>query len=175
MEIIYKKLTEIKPYENNPRINDEAINGVATSIKEYGFINPILIDKDNVIISGHTRYKASLKLGLEKVPTIKLDKLTKKQIKAFRLIDNKSNEKALWDLDSLTIELRELEGFFTGMNFEENLKLGEILLEEIKKDSNPKKEFEYSEKFIVSDLELGEKIYVKLKEELKESEVSKLW
>ena len=94
MKIVEKKLDEIKPYENNPRFNDDAVQYVANSIKEFGFKVPIVIDKDNTIVAGHTRYKASLLLGLDKVPCIVADDLNEEQIKAFRLADNKVSEKA---------------------------------------------------------------------------------
>ena len=108
MEIINKKLDEIKIYEKNPRKNDDAVEGVANSIKEFGFKVPIIIDKNNVIVAGHTRYKASKKLGLTEVPCIVADDLTEEQVKAFRLADNKTNEKASWDLDLLGEELKDI-------------------------------------------------------------------
>lgn len=111
MKIIEKKLTDIKPYENNPRNNDNAVEYVAASIDEFGFKVPIVIDKNSVIVAGHTRYKAAEKLGLEKVPCIIADDLTPEQIKAYRLADNKVSELSTWDGDRLTIELHELEMF----------------------------------------------------------------
>lgn len=108
MNIIEKSLSEIKPYEKNPRKNDNAVEYVANSIKEFGFKVPIVIDKDGVIVAGHTRYKASKKLGLEKVPCIIADDLTPEQIKAYRLADNKVSEKSEWDFDLLEGELSEI-------------------------------------------------------------------
>lgn len=108
MEIINKKIVELKPYEKNPRKNDEAVEFVANSIKEFGFKVPIIIDKNNVIVAGHTRYKASKKLGLEEVPCIVADDLNEEQIKAFRLADNKVSEKSQWDLDLLNEELENI-------------------------------------------------------------------
>lgn len=108
MEITNKKLDELIPYEKNPRKNDEAVEYVANSIKEFGFKVPIVIDKNDVIVAGHTRYKASEKLGLEEVPCIIVDDLNDEQIKAFRLADNKVSEKAEWNLELLEEELREL-------------------------------------------------------------------
>ena len=105
MKIINKKIKEIKPYENNPRKNDEAVKYVAESIKQFGFKVPIVVDKDNVIVAGHTRYKASQELGLEEVPCIVADDLNEEQIKAYRLADNKVSEKAEWDLDILNDEI----------------------------------------------------------------------
>ena len=108
MEIINKKTNEIKPYENNPRKNDEAIKYVAESIKQFGFKVPIVIDKNGVIVAGHTRYKASKKLGLEEVPCIVADDLNEEQIKAFRLADNKVAEKSEWNFDLLDEELGDI-------------------------------------------------------------------
>lgn len=108
MQIIYKKIDEVIPYENNPRKNDEAVDYVAKSIKEFGFKVPIIIDKNNVIVTGHTRLKAAKKLGLKEVPTITVDDLTEEQIKAFRLADNKVSEMATWDFDKLDLELDDI-------------------------------------------------------------------
>ena len=108
MEIVYKQINELKPYENNPRINDNAVDAVAESIKEFGFKVPIVIDKSNVIIAGHTRLKASKKLGLKQVPCIIADDLSEDQVKAFRLVENKTNELATWDDELLMQELEDL-------------------------------------------------------------------
>ena len=108
MNIIEKNLKDIKPYEKNPRKNDNAVEYVANSIKEFGFKVPIVIDKDGVIVAGHTRYKASKKLGLEKVPCVVADDLTDEQIKAYRLADNKVGESAKWDESLLGAELSEI-------------------------------------------------------------------
>lgn len=109
MDIIEMKLNDLHPYENNPRYNDDAVEAVASSIKQFGFKVPIIIDKNNVIVTGHTRYKAAKQLGLEKVPCIKADDLTDQQIKAFRLADNKVSEIATWDMGKLNLELEEIE------------------------------------------------------------------
>ena len=105
MEIIYKNINELIPYENNPRLNDEAVEYVKNSIKEFGFKVPIVIDKDNVIIAGHTRIKASKELGIKDIPCIIADDLTEEQVKAFRLADNKVTEKSMWDYTKLDEEL----------------------------------------------------------------------
>ena len=110
MEIVYKKLQDLKPYENNPRFNDDAVEFVANSIKEFGFKVPIVIDKNGVIVAGHTRYKASIELGLKEVPCIVADDLSDEQVKAFRLADNKVSEKADWNYELLDIELDDIEG-----------------------------------------------------------------
>lgn len=97
MKVVEMKIEDVKPYENNPRNNEEAVQYVANSIKEFGFKVPIIIDKENIIVAGHTRLKAAKKLGMEKVPCIMADDLTDEQIRAFRLADNKVGEKATWD------------------------------------------------------------------------------
>lgn len=109
MNIVQKRIDEIKPYEKNPRKNDSAVDYVAKSIKEFGFKVPIVIDKDGIIIAGHTRYKASKKLGLKEVPCIIADDLTEEQVKAFRLADNKVGEFADWDFTILDDELFNIE------------------------------------------------------------------
>lgn len=110
MKIIYKKIKELIPYVNNPRNNNQtAIDKVASSIKNYGFKVPIVIDKKNEIVCGHTRYKASEKLGLKEVPCIIADDLTPAQIKAFRIADNKVSEFSEWDMDILKNEMLELK------------------------------------------------------------------
>ena len=109
MEIRNIKLDELVPYEKNPRINDKAVKYVAESIKEFGFKVPIVIDKNNVIVAGHTRYKASIELGLIEVPCIIADDLTEEQVKAFRLADNKVGEIAEWDFELLAEELQGID------------------------------------------------------------------
>lgn len=102
------KITELVPYEKNPRKNNDAVKYVAESIKEFGFKVPIVIDKNNIIVAGHTRYKAAKKLKIDEVPCIIADDLTDEQIKAFRLADNKVAEKAEWDFDLLNFEVGEM-------------------------------------------------------------------
>ncbi|MDP1563687.1 MAG: DNA modification methylase [Pirellulaceae bacterium] len=109
MKIELRPLSEIKPYPNNPRINDDAVESVAASIKEFGFRQPIVVDNEGVIICGHTRYKAALHLGLEKVPVHVAKDLSPEQIKAYRIADNKTAELAEWNLELLPIELTELQ------------------------------------------------------------------
>ena len=108
MNIIQMKVEDIIPYEKNPRKNDEAVKYVAESIKQFGFKQPIVLDKGNVIVAGHTRYKAAKKLKLETVPCVIADDLTDEQIKAYRLADNKVAEMADWDFDLLSAELDDL-------------------------------------------------------------------
>lgn len=119
MKVVDKKIDELIPYINNPRKNDDAVDDVAASIKEFGFKVPIVIDKDNVIVAGHTRYKASKKLGLKEVPCIIADDLTEAQIKAFRLADNKVSEKAEWDFELLELEMEDIDLDMGQFGFEE--------------------------------------------------------
>lgn len=119
MNIVMKKITELKEYENNPRNNETAIDAVANSISEFGFKVPIIITKDNVIVTGHTRLKASIKLNLLEVPCIVADDLTEEQIKAFRLADNKTAEIAGWDFSKLEEELSTIEMDMSQFGFEE--------------------------------------------------------
>lgn len=123
MQIITKKLSDLRPYARNPRKNDQAVDAVANSIREFGFKVPIVIDKNGEIIAGHTRYKAAKKMNLEEIPCIIADDLTEEQIKAFRLADNKVGELADWDFDLLSDELNEITdidmnefGFLENMN-----------------------------------------------------------
>ena len=111
ISIIYKNVEDLIPYINNPRNNSGAVDAVASSIKNFGFKVPIVIDKDSEIVTGHTRLLAAKKLGMEKVPVIIADDLTKAEVKAFRLADNKVAELADWDFNILSAELAELENF----------------------------------------------------------------
>lgn len=119
MEIVYKNLGSIIPYENNPRINDPAVDAVAASIREFGFKVPVVIDRMGVIVAGHTRVKAAEKLGMTQVPCVIADDLTDEQVRAFRLADNKTGELAGWDFEKLEAELEALKNIdMTAMGFE---------------------------------------------------------
>ncbi len=109
MKIELWKLSRVKPYPNNPRVNDDAVDAVVASIREFGFRQPIVVDSDGVIIVGHTRWKAAQKLGLEKVPVHVAKELSPEQIKAYRIADNKTNELAEWNYELLPIELADLQ------------------------------------------------------------------
>ena len=109
MNIIEKRVKDLKPYEKNPRLNDDAVKYVAESISQFGFRVPIVIDNDNNIVCGHTRWKACKKLKIDTVPCVVADDLTEEQIRAYRLADNKVGEKAEWDLALLDTELAEIE------------------------------------------------------------------
>ena len=105
IEIKYIPINDIKPYKNNPRLNEDAIPYVMNSIKEFGFKNPIILDKNNVIVAGHTRLESAKRLDMKEVPVIYADDLSEEQVKAFRLADNKVAEKSLWDYTKLDEEL----------------------------------------------------------------------
>lgn len=105
LEIKYIPINDIKPYKNNPRLNEEAIPYVMKSIREFGFKNPIILDKNNVIVAGHTRLESAKRLGMKEAPVIYADDLTEEQVKAFRLVDNKVSEKSMWDYSKLDEEL----------------------------------------------------------------------
>ncbi len=131
MKIVNKKVEELKPYVNNPRFNDDAVEYVANSIKEFGFKVPIVIDKNNEIVAGHTRYKASLALGLDEVPCIVADDLNEEQVKAFRLADNKVSEKAEWNYELLNEELTELFDKFNMNDFGFPVQIENIEIDDI--------------------------------------------
>lgn len=150
MEIINKKISEIIPYEKNPRNNKEAVKYVANSIKEFGFKIPIVIDKDGVIVCGHTRLLAAKSLKLKEVPTIIADDLTEEQIKAFRLADNKVSEKATWDLNLLQEELNGILNIdMTDFNFSNEEEEEEKELTELGKKYDETIAGSLSEKYIV--------------------------
>ena len=117
MKIEIRPLSDIKPYPNNPRLNDSAVDVVAASLKEFGFRQPIVVDGEGVIICGHTRYKAAQKLGLDKVPVHVATDLSPDQVRAYRIADNKTAEHSEWNFDLLPIEINELRA----ANFDVNL------------------------------------------------------
>ncbi len=112
MKVELWDISRLKPYPNNPRENESAVEPVARSIEEFGFQQPIVVDQEGTIIVGHTRVKAAKKLKLKKVPVVIADNLTPEQVKAYRLADNKTNELAQWNMEELKLELDNLK-----MNF----------------------------------------------------------
>lgn len=116
MEVENIPVVEVVPYDKNPRKNDKAVDIVAKSIQEFGFQQPLVLDKNNVIIAGHTRLKAAIKLGLSEVPVVWADKLTKEQVQAFRLMENKTHEMASWDAGLLKSEMLELQNLETDLS-----------------------------------------------------------
>lgn len=120
-------VANLKPYEKNPRNNDSAVDAVAESIRQFGFLQPIVIDKNNVIVAGHTRYKAAKKLGITTVPVVLASELTPEQVKKYRILDNKLNELATWNFDLLNAEIADLDfdGFADlGLAFDFNVASG---------------------------------------------------
>jgi ParB-like chromosome segregation protein Spo0J len=109
MKIELRKLSDMNPYPQNPRVNDGAVDAVAASIREFGVQQPLVLDTDGVIIVGHTRWKAAQKLGLDKVPVHVAKDLTPAQSKAYRIADNQTNTLAEWDAELLPLELHDLE------------------------------------------------------------------
>ena len=108
LKIVYKPISELKEYSNNPRINDDAVKAVKNSISSFGFKVPVVIDSNDIIVAGHTRVKACYELGITEVPCIIADDLTEEQIRAFRLADNKTAEIAEWDFEKLAEELDDI-------------------------------------------------------------------
>lgn len=108
MQVQSMEIDEVKPYPNNPRNNDDGVEAVANSIKQFGWQQPIVVDKDNVIIVGHTRYKAAKKLGMDKVPVVVASNLSDEQVRAYRLADNKTGELTDWDMNLLDDELSDI-------------------------------------------------------------------
>ena len=128
MKLETLKLTDIIPYENNPRKNDDAVNAVAESIRQCTYITPIVVDEEHIILAGHTRYKALQAIGVTEVPCLICGGLSEEDKKKYRYLDNKTGEKATWDLLKLEKELEglDLEGFdFFGMAADLPVKMGE--------------------------------------------------
>lgn len=140
IEIKYIPINDIKPYKNNPRLNEDAIPYVMNSIKEFGFKNPIILDKNNVIVAGHTRLESAKRLDMKEVPVIYADDLTEEQIKAFRLADNKVAEKSLWNYTKLDEELENILDIDMSMFDFENIE--ETNLDDFFEDNDNKKEKE---------------------------------
>src|SRR5690554_3596350 len=131
IQIITINIDDVNEYENNPRLNDAAVDAVAASIKEFGFKVPIIIDSNNVIVAGHTRVKACRKLGITEIPAVIADDLTEDQINAFRLADNKTHELALWDDKKLLEELEKISLDMLQFGFED---LEDLLEEDVFED-----------------------------------------
>ncbi len=144
LKIEYMNIDDLIPYINNPRVNDHAVAKVASSIKNFGFKVPVLIDNKNEIIAGHVRIKAAKRLGMKEVPTIRVEDLSPMQVRAFRVADNKTAEIADWDFELLELELEGLDDEFTGFD------LGEIegLFAEPEKDDEEKPEVEFTKEVL---------------------------
>lgn len=143
-------IAELTPYEKNPRQNAEAVEYVANSIREFGFKVPIVVDKDNVIVCGHTRFLAAKKLNLETVPCIKADDLTDEQIRAYRMADNKVAEFSKWDDKLLSEELEALLDFdMSAFGFFDDDETEELSEEEIKPEVEFTEVFEEENNYVV--------------------------
>ena len=142
MRIIEKPIEEIHPYENNPRVNDRAVEKVAESIAQFGFKQPIVIDKDGVIVAGHTRLMAAKLLGMKKVPTISAADMTPDQVAAYRIADNKTGELAGWDFEKLDEELGSIDMDMSVFGFELDQRDVTVALDDLEgdpKDPEPKR------------------------------------
>lgn len=146
MKIIDKPIEWLRPYENNPRNNDQAVEAVANSIKEFGFKVPIVATIDGEIVNGHTRFKAAKFLKLKTVPVLIADDLTEEQIKAFRLADNKTGELADWDIELLYSELEDLTGFDMTMFGFEDIDFSLDDFEEVEKEEGEEVDTDSEEK-----------------------------
>ena len=145
MNIVYKNIKELKPYKKNAKKhNKEQVEQIANSIEEFGFTQPVIIDKNNCVVAGHGRILGAKKAGIKQVPTVMLEDLTEEQIKAYRLVDNKLNESE-WDYSLLDEELNELwdDGIFDMTLF------GFEMEEQQEKETKKKVEFEIKEKYEV--------------------------
>lgn len=145
-QVEWLDVASITPYKDNPRINDETVPYLKNSIQRFGFKVPLVIDKDGTVVTGHTRLKAALELGMERVPCVRADDLTAEQIKAFRLVDNKVAELSSWDYEALDGEMKSLEelgfdmGDFGFAPFDDSeFGSGELPPELAGKDLNPDK------------------------------------
>lgn len=119
MKIKKVNINEIKEYKNNPRFNDEGVEYVKKSIEDFGYLNPILVNEKNIILSGHTRYKALKKMNKKIIEVIEINDLNKEQENAFRLADNKVAEFSSWDYDKLNVELKEIKEDLKKYDFED--------------------------------------------------------
>lgn len=118
MTIEYRNVSELVPYVGNPRDNTDAVDKVAESIRQFGFKVPIVVDRNDVIVTGHTRLAAAKLLGMEQVPTIRADDLSEEQVKAFRIADNSTGELAGWDFAELEREVESIERDMSVFGFE---------------------------------------------------------
>lgn len=160
MQILNKPINDLIPYEKNTKIhNNKQINNVAESIRKYGFVQPIVIDKNNVVVIGHCRLEAAQTIGMDIVPCVCVDELSEEQVKALRIIDNKSNE-SFWDLAHLAEELTEIDlsdfDFDFGMGYEEF------------DESDLEREEEKNGKIVIKITFDNLQEYKKIEEELKE-------
>lgn len=157
MKVKDMAIDKVIPYANNPRNNDNGVDSVLESIKEFGFQQPIVVDEKNVVIVGHTRLKAAHKLGLKTVPVVVADKLTPEQVQAYRLADNKTGELTEWDEDLLEIELSEIDELsdidMSVFGFEDEI---DIELDNDKSESDEEDNYENCENNIETSIKKGD-------------------
>lgn len=163
LNIVYKPIKELKPYKKNAKKHSkEQVEQIANSIKEFGFTQPVIIDKNNSVVAGHGRILGAKKAGLKQVPTVCLEDLTEEQIKAYRLVDNKLNESE-WDYDLLDEELENLtediDMDLFGFELEEEIEQNEVEKVEFEKRNLCKVIVEFENK------KASEKLYKKLSSE----------
>lgn len=141
LTIVYVPIESIRPYENNPRRNEGAVDAVAESIRQCGYVSPIVVDENNEILAGHTRLAAVQSLGMQEVPVIVRKGLTEDQKRKYRILDNKTAELAGWDYTKLEIELEGLdfEGFDFGLDNMESLNIDELFAPAPDGEKEPKK------------------------------------
>ena len=144
IQVTMVPIEKLTPYKHNPRNNEDAVKPVAESIKAFGFKVPMVIDKDGVIVAGHTRYEAAKQLGMNEVPCVVADDLNDAQIKAFRLADNKVGEIASWNFEFLESEFEELEEMKDGDEFEMNFDMADFGFNEPSQDIDLNQFFEDS-------------------------------
>lgn len=136
MKVESVALTQIKPYWRNARKNERTVEALKQSIQSYGFNQPIVLDKDNVIITGHARYKALMQLGWTEAPCVKLD-LPEEKAKEYRIADNKTHEMTMWDNEQLVVELREIGNFESMQTYFQNVNLNSWLDDSVGFNLNP--------------------------------------
>lgn len=163
IQIVYKKIGDLKPYKKNAKKHPkEQVERIANSIKEFGFTQPVIIDKDNCVVAGHGRILGAKKAGLKTIPTVKLESLTEEQIKAYRLVDNKTNESD-WDFSLLDEELGIL-----AQDIDMELFGFDLTEQEDEEEKKKKVEFEIKEKYevhiICKDEKQMEQVYNKTKD-----------
>lgn len=139
MQVQYVPLSNLKPYDRNPRDNSKAVARVAKSLTEFGWKQPLVVDKDMVIIVGHTRYQAAKSLGMDSAPVVVADDLPPEKVRAYRLADNKTSDFSIWDNKLLLEELSDLSEFDVFTGFDESEQFDHVLDE---KENDPLKENE---------------------------------
>ncbi len=126
MKVIKRAMSSIKPYFQNPRVNDETVKALKKSINRYGFNVPLVLDRDGVLVTGHARYKALLEMGVKDAYVTIADNLTPSQARQYRIVDNKTQEISEWETDKLSLEINEIGTWDTAMAFFDDTQVGEI-------------------------------------------------